>query len=107
MVSTSLKGNIHKSKTIHLEDLGSVGMLRTLNTIAIHGPLNISLLARKTGMNHSNVDRHVKKLVKIGLIIENHYGSLRILKPAFSSFTIQFKKSLGVKLSIESLDYPL
>ncbi len=87
-----------KVQTISLEDLGSIGILRVLNTVAQHGPLNISSLSRKTGLNHTGVDGHVKKLVEKGLLTENWYGKIRMIKPTFDSFSVVFKRGIGVKL---------
>ena len=68
-----------QAPTIHLEDLGSIGILRTLSTITQYGPINISHLSRKTGMNYTRVDRHVKKLTQKGLVEEKRYGNIRMI----------------------------
>ena len=70
---------LQPQSTIRIEDLGSIGILRTLTTVTQHGPLNISNLSRKTGLNHTSVDRHVKTLAKKGLVTEQRYGTIRIL----------------------------
>ena len=85
---------------VKLESLGSKGILRVLETVTKHGPLNISLIGRKTDMNYKNVDAHVKKLIKLGLLEERRYGSIRMIKPAFTSFEITLKRGLGVKLHV-------
>ncbi len=84
--------------TLDLTDLGSVGILRVLETVTKQGSINISHLSRKTGLNHTGVDSHVRKLVGLGLVEERWYGSLRMIKPSFDSFAVVFKKGLGVKL---------
>ena len=86
--------------TIRIEDLGSIGILRTLTTITQHGPINISHLSRKTGLNYTSVDRHVKKLIRKGLVTERRYGAIRMIKPAFDTFTVTFKRGMNVKLNI-------
>ena len=88
--------------TIQIEDLGSIGILRTLTTITRHGPINISHLSRKTGMNHTSVDRHVKKLAQKGLIIEKRYRTIRMIKPAFNTLTVTFTRGMNVKINISS-----
>ena len=93
-----LEGSMGEAMTLQLEDLGSVGILRVLRIVAKYGPLNVSLLTRKADMNHSSVDRHVKRLVEMGLVYERRYGQIRMIKPAFNSFNIQFKKGLDVKI---------
>ena len=93
-----LMGSMGEAMTLQLEDFGSVGILKVLKIVSKYGPLNISLLARKADMNHSGVERHVTRLAEMGLLIEKRYGSIRMIKPAFNSFNIQFKKGLDVKL---------
>jgi len=93
-----LEGSTGEAMTLQLEDFGSVGILKVLRIVAKYGPLNISLLTRKADMNHSSVDRHVKKLSEMGLVYQKRYGQIRMIKPAFNSFNIQFKKGLDVKL---------
>ena len=93
-----LKGSTGEAMTLQLEDFGSVGILKVLRIVAKYGPLNISLLTRKADMNHSSVDRHVKKLSEMGLVFQKRYGQIRMIKPTFNSFNIQFKKGLDVKL---------
>ncbi len=91
-----------QAATIQIEDLGSVGILRTLTTITRHGPLNISNLSRKTGMNHTSVDRHVKTLARKGLITEKRYGAIRMIKPTFDTLTVTFKRGMNVKINVLS-----
>ena len=84
--------------TLSLTDLGSIGIMRVLETVTKQGAINIIHLSRKTGMNHTGVDRHVKKLVKLGLVEEWWYGALRMIRPSFDSLAAVFKKGLGVKI---------
>ncbi|MGD2201610.1 MAG: ArsR family transcriptional regulator [Candidatus Bathyarchaeota archaeon] len=60
---------------LQLEDFGSLGLLKVMEIITRHGPLNISTLMRRAGMNHSNVDRHVKNLVEMWLVTAENYIS--------------------------------
>lgn len=87
-----------EAMTLQLEDFGSIGILRVLRIVSKYGPLNISLLTRKADMNHSSVDKHVNSLSEMGLVYEKRYGQIRMIKPAFNLFNIQFKKGLDVKL---------
>jgi predicted transcriptional regulator len=89
-----------QATAIQIEDLGSIGILRTLTTVTHHGPLNISNLSRKTGLNHTSVDRHVKTLAKKGLVTEQRYGAIRMIKPTFDTFTVTFKRGMNVKINI-------
>ena len=83
--------------TLDLTDLGSVGILRVLETVTMQGTINISHLSRKMGLNHTGVDSHVRKLVELGLLEEKRYGAIRMIKPAFDSLAVVFKKGTGVK----------
>ncbi len=83
---------------LHLEEFGSVGRLKILETLSEDGGLNISQLSRRTGMNHTSVDRHVKKLTDMGLVIEKRYGNIRMVEVAFESFIIRFRKKTGVSM---------
>ena len=89
-------------KTVDLENLGSVGLLRVLKIITKDGPLNISHIGRKANLNHGSVDLHVTKLKEMGLITENRYGAIRMFKPTFRSFSIQFRKGMDVKIIVEN-----
>jgi predicted transcriptional regulator len=91
-----------QASTIHIEDLGSIGILRTLTTITHHGPINISHLSRKTGLNYTSVDRHVKKLTQKGLVTEQRYGAIRMIKLTFDTLTVTFKRGMNVKIDLSS-----
>lgn len=89
---------VHNYETIKLEDLGSTGILRILETVTKYGSINISHLSRKTGLNHTSCDIHVRKLAEMGLLEERRYGNLRMIKTAFDSLMVEFKKGFGVKI---------
>ena len=89
---------VHKYETIELESLGSIGILRILETVTKYGSINISHLSRKTGLNHTSCDIHVRKLAEIGLLEERRYGNLRMIKTTFDSLMVEFKKGFGVKI---------
>lgn len=85
-----------------LEDLGSKGRLRILEAIYQHGPINVSALGRRTGMNHGNVDHHIKGLIEMGLVEEKRYGStgIRMLRPGAKRVTILLKRGMGLKIEV-------
>jgi DNA-binding transcriptional ArsR family regulator len=91
-----------QAPTIQIEDLGSIGILRTLTAITRHGPINISHLSRKIRLNYTSTDRHVKKLTQKGLVTEQRYGAIRMIKPSFDTFTVTFKKGMNVKINLSS-----
>jgi len=88
--------------SFRLEDLGSRGRLRILEAIYQHGPINISAVGRRCGMNYANVDNHMKGLVEMGLVEERRYGNMgiRILRPGHEQVNIQLKR--GMKTKIEA-----
>ena len=90
-----------EAMTLQIEELGSGTRLRVLSLISKHGPINICLLSRKAGMNHTQLERHIERLVGMGLVAEKRYGTLRIIKASFNSFSIQFKRGLGVKMAVQ------
>ena len=69
-----------------------------LETVTKQGSINIGLLWRKTGMNYTSVDRHVRKLAELGLLEEKRYGAIWMIKPKFDSLAVAFKKGLGVRI---------
>ena len=87
--------------SLKLEDLGSKGLLRILETITQHGPLNITHLARKVGMNSGNVDMHLKKLVEHGLVTERRYGKIRMIRPGFTELCIQFQRGKKTRITVD------
>ena len=89
-----------RSKTQAEELLGSRGRIRTLQVLAESGELNISEVSRRTGLNYTSVERHLTKLVKLGLIKEKRYGKIRIFQTIFHSLTIKFEKGGSLALEI-------
>ena len=89
-----------RSKTQAEELLGSRGRIRTLQVLTESGELNISEVSRRTGLNYTSVERHLTKLVKLGLIKEKRYGKIRIFQTIFHSLTIKFEKGGSLALEI-------
>jgi predicted transcriptional regulator len=90
-----------EAMTLNLSDLGSIGIMKVLETVTKQGSINISHLSRKTGLNHSSCDVHVKKLVSFGLFEERRYGNLRMIRPSFDSLVVVFKKGFGVRITLK------
>ncbi len=83
------------------EVFGSIGRILVLEVIVEAKNVNISALGRKTGLNHTSVDRHVNTLKQLGLIEDNMWpGGIRMLKPAFQSLTIVLKKGFETKFRV-------
>ena len=59
---------IQLSKNDFLEDVfGSKGRIRVLRALVEEGEMNISQLARRTGLNHTTVCRHCEKRARLFL----------------------------------------
>jgi len=80
------------------ELLGSRGRIRVLRVLAESGGLNITEVARKTGMNYTSVERHLEKLKGLGLLRERRYGKIRIFEAAFRTVVVRFERGKGVRV---------
>lgn len=83
------------------ELLGSRGRVRVLRVLAESGELNISEVTRRTGLNYTSVERHLRRLREMGLLREKRYGKIRIFEAAFRTVTIKFERGKGVKVELE------
>jgi len=96
---------IQLSENDFLEDVfGSKGRIRVLKALVEEGEMNISQLARRTGMNHTTVDRHCEKLRELGLIREKRYGKIRILEVDFQEFEVHLKKGYGLNMLVDKVN---
>ncbi len=69
-----------------IEELfSSRGRVRVLVTVFRLGEANISRIVRETGMHHSVVARHLRKLVDAGLLEERRYGRIRLFRVNYSN----------------------
>jgi len=93
---------LSRSKNPIEELLGSRGRIRILNVLAESGDLNISEVSRRTGLNYTSVERHLSKLVKLGLIKEKRYGKIRIFQTVFKVLTVKFEKGAEMTMSVEN-----
>jgi DNA-binding transcriptional ArsR family regulator len=80
--------------------LGSRGRIKVLQVLTESGELNVSEVARRTGMNYTSVDRHLERLKGMGLIAEKRYGKIRIFKVTFSTLTVVFEREQGVRVEL-------
>lgn len=80
------------------ELLGSRGRIRVLGVVSESGELNISEVARSARMNHSDVEGHLEKIKKMGLLREKHFGNIRIFETAFRTVVVRFEKGQGVSM---------
>ncbi len=84
------------------ELLGSRGRIRVLQVLAESGELNISEVGRRTGMNYTSVERHLKALTGMGLIREKRYGKIRIFETLFNAINVRFDRDRGVKVEVDA-----
>ena len=72
--------------------LGSRGVIKVLSVLSEHGELNISAVSCRTGLNHGSVDNHLRDLMRLGLVLEKRYGSIRIFEARFRALRVVFQK---------------
>jgi DNA-binding transcriptional ArsR family regulator len=84
------------------ELMGSRGRIRVLKVLSESQELNISEVGRRTGMNYTSVERHLKALKEMGLLREKRYGKIRIFEAIFKAIKISFERNRGVRVEIEA-----
>jgi len=73
-----------------IEDiLGSRARIKILKILAIYEELTISLIIKRTNLNHSNVSKHLNYLKANNLIQEKKFGRIKIYR--FKSENIKAK----------------
>ncbi len=74
---------LHEKKRITLkleETLSSRGRIRVFKVLSEFGELNVSDIARKTGLNYTATNVHLKALESMGLVREKRFGKIRIYR---------------------------
>ena len=78
-----------------MDILGSTGKARILKLLADVQELNITAIARKTGLNHGRLSQHLHELKEFGVIAEKRYGRIKIYKiNELYEWNIKLKKFL-------------
>lgn len=85
------------------ELMGSRGRIRVLRVLSESRELNISEVGRRTGMNYTSVERHLKALTGMGLIREKRYGKIRIFEALFNAINIRFDRDRGVRVDVDAV----
>ncbi|MEM2136961.1 MAG: winged helix-turn-helix domain-containing protein [Candidatus Methanomethylicia archaeon] len=67
-------------KTDIEEIFTSRGRTKIVKTLTIRRELNISEIAKQTGLSYTSVNRHLEELKKRGIILEKRFGRIRIFK---------------------------
>jgi len=103
--STGRQEVVQISEKDFLEEVfGSKGRIRVLGALVEAGELNISQLARRTGLNYSTVDRHCELLRKLGLIKDKRYDRIRMLEADFHEIEVRLKKGYGLDFRVDKGD---
>jgi len=92
-----------KRAELDVEELmGSRGRIRVLRVLSESRELNISEVGRRTGMNYTSVERHLKALRDMGLLREKRYGKIRIFETTFKAINVSFERNKGVRVEVEA-----
>lgn len=80
-----------------IEDvLGSRARVKILKELAKAEELSISLLIKRTKLNHSIVSKHLKQLTSLNLVQEKKFGKIRIFR-----YKIENPKSKSFRILID------
>ncbi|MCE4621036.1 MAG: ArsR family transcriptional regulator [Desulfurococcales archaeon] len=60
--------------------LRSRGRVRVLKVVLEKGQINISRLARETGLHHRIVSKYIEEFKSMGIVSEKRYGRLRVIE---------------------------
>ncbi len=89
-----LEGKI-KTRKKNIEDiLSSKGKVKILKVLAQMGELNISGIAKRSGLNHSTARQHLKFLEEAGIVQEKVFGRIRIYRYKSENFRARALKKL-------------
>lgn len=78
-----------------IEDLfSSKGRIKIIKALVIHEELTISLLIKKTKLNHVSVSKHLEYLKSIDLVQEKKFGRIRIFRYKLENLKARALKNL-------------
>ena len=70
-----------EKKRLVIEDsLGSKARIKILKALALNNELTISLIIKKTKLNHSSVIKHLKYLIDFDLVQKKVFGRIKIYR---------------------------
>lgn len=81
---------------------GSIGRVWVLQSVVEAGEIYIAGLGRRANLNHTSVSKHVEALKELGLIKEELYAGIRMIRPAFDSMTVVLKKERETQIKVNS-----
>ena len=80
---------------LKIEDLfSSKGRIKIIKALVIHEELTISLLIKKTKLNHVSVSKHLEYLKSIDLVQEKKFGRIRIFRYKLENLKARALKNL-------------
>ena len=79
----------------------SKGRVRILKILLKYGEVNITKIAREAGLNHTATEKHLRKLVELGLVSEERFGRLRIYRLNYSNPTVYIIREFIRALEME------
>ncbi len=62
------------------ELFSSYGRVKIMDVMMESNELNISEIARRSGISHSSVEVHLERLVELGLLTEKRFNRIRIFR---------------------------
>ena len=78
-----------------IEDLlGSRARVKILKALTIHEELTITLLIKKTRLNHTNVRKHLDYLKTVGLVEEKAFGRIKLFRYKLENMKARAFKNL-------------
>jgi len=76
------------------ELFSSRGRVRVLRALFRLEEANITKIVKEVDMHHRVVQRHLEKLVSLGIVEERRYGRLRFFRLNFSNPKVKLLKTL-------------
>ncbi|MEM1537303.1 MAG: winged helix-turn-helix domain-containing protein [Candidatus Nezhaarchaeales archaeon] len=75
------------------EILSSKGRVKILKVLIDHAELNISEIVKRSDLNHSTTNAHLKELKKFGIVDEKRFGRVRIFRLKLEDPRVQALKT--------------
>ena len=90
----SKRGKNGKGCSLLEELFSSKGRVKVLKALLKLEEANITRIVKEVDMHHRVVQKHLEKLVSLGIVEEKRYGRLRFFRLNFSNPKIRLIKTL-------------
>ncbi|HIQ03315.1 MAG TPA: transcriptional regulator [Desulfurococcales archaeon] len=90
----SKRGKNGKGGSLLEELFSSKGRVKVLKALLKLEEANITRIVKEVDMHHRVVQKHLEKLVSLGIVEEKRYGRLRFFRLNFSNPKIRLIKTL-------------